>query len=236
MICRFYTVYRLCYVFRLHDLLRCFASCACARSTTRLNASISNSNDFWYVKHNRVCSYRRIKNRFLIQGLPDFAAESNVKSEIGSVTLVADEGMVSAVLRDIFIGTLCFHKLHAQSFDSNFVGKPTCGIPSEYLIDENITEMLNKSDGQQKSWCDLWFNSLFCFEVQSNIRSNCLKWGILKAFSSTKPVVAFGHVLKHQRTGVLSHNVNKYYGLSMGLEIYIILKASSSTKSVVSFG
>ena len=41
-----------------------------------------------------------------------------------------------------------------------------------------------------------------------NIRSNCLKWGILKAFSSTKPAVAFGHVVKHQRTGVLSHNVN----------------------------
>ena len=55
-----------------------------------------------------------------------FRSKRNVKSEIGSVTLVADEGrMLSAVLRDILLAFCPFLKLQAQSFDSNFVGKPT---------------------------------------------------------------------------------------------------------------
>ena len=37
-----------------------------------------------------------------------FRSERNVKSEIGSVTLVADEGMLSAVLRDIFLAFCIF--------------------------------------------------------------------------------------------------------------------------------
>ena len=41
-----------------------------------------------YIRHSGCVPFSESKNGFLMRDLPDFAAERNTKSEIGSVTLV----------------------------------------------------------------------------------------------------------------------------------------------------
>ena len=151
-------------LFSLRGFLRCFASCASARTTTRLNASIATQMMLRYVKHNRVCSFWS-KVCLISQSKGRWNPKSDLyKPWLPTGKACSVRCCVTLDWHSVFFQTF------AQSFDSNFVGKQSWGIQNESVLSMKTSlKWWTKANGNKLKVL-IWLVILFWSIVKNPIK------------------------------------------------------------------